>query len=222
MSRHAAKGGKANPYQKNDAFTQRAKKAGYPARSVFKLEEIDKRAQILKAGQNVLDLGASPGSWAMYAASKIGKAGRLLAVDLSPLQTMLPVNAEFIQGDAFALDDEKLARFAPYDVVLSDMAPATSGTPMQDQARSVDLFLRALAVAEKYTKPGGSFIGKIFMGEDFPSARAEVRKVFEKERLIRPESVRSVSFEIFVVGTGRRVPDDGTGRRAPDPESEGA
>ncbi len=203
MPRHPPRG-TPNPYKKNDAFTERAKKAGYPARSVFKLEEIDKRAQVLKPGQSVLDLGASPGSWALYAANKIGRAGRLLAIDLSPLHTMLPVNAEFIQGDAFSLEDEKLARFAPYDVVLSDMAPATSGTPMQDQARSVELFLRALAVTEKYTKPGGCFIGKIFMGEDFPNARAEVRKVFEKERLIRPESVRSVSFEIFVVGTGRR------------------
>ena len=203
MSRGADKGGK-NPYRKNDAFTDRAKKAGYPARSVFKLEEIDKRAQILKPGQRVLDLGASPGSWAVYAAQKIGKQGKLLAIDLNPLHTMLPLNAEFIQGDALALDDDKLARFAPYDVVLSDMAPLTSGTPMQDQARSVELFLRALAVAEKYSAVGGAFVGKIFMGEDFPAARADVRKVYEKERLIRPESVRAVSFEIFVVGTGRR------------------
>jgi 23S rRNA (uridine2552-2'-O)-methyltransferase len=191
-------------YKRPDHFTRAAKARGFPARSVFKLEEIDQRVRLLRAGQRVLDLGCAPGSWSLYTSEKIGPKGHLLAIDLQPIAQVLPRNATFIQGDARALAKDVLAQHAPYDVVLSDMAPATSGTPMQDQARSVELFLRALAVAEKYTKVGGCFIGKIFMGSDFPQARAQVRKVFEKERLIRPESVRSVSFEIFVVGTGRR------------------
>src|ERR1700678_2723645 len=113
-----------NPYAKPDHFTRAAKDAGFPARSVFKLEEIDRRTRLLGAGMRVLDLGAAPGSWSKYAAQKIGPGGRLLAVDLEPLATTLPPNAEYIQGDALSLSsDDDLARFAPYDVVLSDMAP---------------------------------------------------------------------------------------------------
>lgn len=195
---------RGNPYKKPDAKTREAKKLGFPARSVFKLEEIDRRAKLLRAGQHVLDLGASPGSWAMYAAQKVGAKGHLLAVDLKPLEVSLPAWVTVIEGDALSLDNEALATFAPYDVVLSDMAPNTSGNRFSDQARSHDLFMRALAVGAALLKPGGSFVGKIFMGEDLPLARAEVRKHFETERLMRPEGTRAVSYEIFVIGTGRR------------------
>ena len=196
---------KTNPYKGQDRFTKDAKSAGYPARSVFKLEEIDTRVRLLKPGMHVLDLGASPGSWAMYVAKKIGPGGKLLAMDLKPLETALPPgNCVFFLGDALSLDNANLATFAPYDVVLSDMAPNTSGNRMADQARSFELFMRALAVAATLTKPGGAFVGKIFMSEDLPLARAELRKHFANERLIRPEGTRSVSYEIFVVGTERR------------------
>lgn len=194
-----------NPYKRPDQKTKDAKKLGFPARSVFKLEEIDRRARILRAGQSVLDLGAAPGSWSMYAAQKVGGKGHLLAIDLKPLEVSLPAWAKAEVGDALSLENEALATFAPYDVVLSDMAPNTTGNRMADQARSYDLFMRALAVAAALVKPGGSFVGKIFMGEDFPGARAEVRKVFESERLIRPEGTRAVSYEIFVLGLGRRA-----------------
>jgi 23S rRNA (uridine2552-2'-O)-methyltransferase len=194
-----------NPYSKPDRFTQKAKEAGFPARSVYKLEEIDRRARLLKAGMHVLDLGASPGSWSLYAAQKIGPSGKLLAVDLQPLRTALPPHATFIEGDALALDNDALATFAPYDVVLSDMAPATTGNRLTDQARSFDLFMRALAVASSLTRPGGAFVGKIFMSDDLPAARAELRKHFEEERLIRPEGTRSVSYELFVIGLRRRA-----------------
>jgi 23S rRNA (uridine2552-2'-O)-methyltransferase len=194
-----------NPYAKPDRFAQKAKEAGFPARSVYKLEEIDRRVRLLRGGMRVLDLGASPGSWSLYAAQKIGPSGKLLAVDLNPLRTALPPHAEFVQGDALALENEELAKFAPYDVVLSDMAPQTTGSKLSDQARSFDLFMRAVAVASTLTAPGGSFVGKIFMSNDLPVARAEVRKHFEGERLIRPEGTRSVSYELFVIGLGRRT-----------------
>lgn len=193
-----------NPYAKPDAFSKKAREAGYPARSVFKLEEIDRRTRILRAGAHVLDLGASPGSWAIYAAQKIGAAGKLLAVDLKPLAVSLPPQATFVLGDALSLENEALASFAPYDAVLSDMAPNTSGNRFADQARSFELFMRALAVAVGLGKPGGSFVGKIFMGEDLAKARAELRKHYAVERLIRPEGTRSVSYEIFVVGLGKK------------------
>jgi 23S rRNA (uridine2552-2'-O)-methyltransferase len=195
-----------NPYRKPDRFTVAAKKAGFPARSVFKLEEIDRRVRLLRPGMRVLDLGASPGSWAIYAARKIAPSGKLFAVDPTPLAQALPPNATFLQADAFTLDEETLGKHGPYDVVMSDMAPNTTGVRLADQTRSYELFMHALAVAERVVVPGGAFVGKIFMGEDFPAARAKVRTVFEKERIIRPEGTRSSSYEVFVVGLGRRRP----------------
>jgi 23S rRNA (uridine2552-2'-O)-methyltransferase len=193
-----------NPYAKPDRFTRAAKDAGFPARSVFKLEEIDRRTRLLRGGMRVLDLGASPGSWSKYAAQKIGPAGRILAVDLEPLATTLPPNGQYLQGDALSLTNDDLARFAPYDVVLSDMAPRTTGNRVSDQARSFELFMRALAVADRLGIRGGSFVGKIFMSDDLPAARAELRRMYGTERLIRPEGTRSVSTEIFAVGGEKR------------------
>src|SRR5580658_5507178 len=121
-----------SPYKKPDRFTVEAKKAGYPARSVFKLEEIDRRVRLFRQGMRVLDLGAAPGSWSLYTCQRIGGGGRLLAVDKSPLTVALPANACFIQGDALVIPTDAqepqagtLASLAPYDVVLSDMAPST-------------------------------------------------------------------------------------------------
>ena len=194
------------PYARPDRFTREAKKAGFPARSVFKLQEIDRRVRLLRAGMSVLDLGAAPGSWALYAAQKVGPRGRLLAVDLEPLAVQLPPWAAAARVDALETDPATaLGCFAPYDVVLSDMAPRTTGHGATDQARSFELFMRALMVAARLGKVGGSFVGKIFMGEDLPLARAELRKHFATERLIRPEGTRSVSYELFIVGLGRRA-----------------
>ena len=193
-----------NPYKKPDRFTVAAKKAGYPARSVFKLEEIDRRVKLLRQGMRVLDLGAAPGSWALYAAKKIGHHGRLLAVDLQPLAQALPPNCEHVQADVVSASDETLGKLGPYDVVMSDMAPSTTGVRFTDQSRSFDLFMRALDVAGRLLKPGGTFVGKIFMGEDLPVARAKVRALFDKERLIRPEGTRASSYEVFVIGEGRK------------------
>ncbi len=195
----------SNPYKKADRFTEAAKKAGYPARSVYKLEEIDRRARILRRGQSVVDLGAAPGSWSKYVSEKIGEKGRLLAIDRQELRTTLPAWCTFVEADCFELDGAHYTEFGPFDVVLSDMAPNTSGNRFSDQAKSTELFLHAVEVARVHGAPGSSFVGKIFMGEDFPAARAEVRKLYEEERLIRPESTRQISFEIFVIGLRKRA-----------------
>ncbi|WP_437679798.1 SAM-dependent methyltransferase [Sorangium sp. So ce131] len=196
-----------NPYKRPDAFTKAAKAQGYPARSIFKLEEIDRRVRLLRPGQRVLDLGAAPGSWSMYAAQRIGAKGKLLAVDLSPITTALGPTATVVQGDALSLTNEALAQLAPYDVVLSDMAPATSGSKIADQARSYELFMRAVAVAEALLAPGGAFVGKIFMSEDFVKAREALRKLFEEVRSIRPEGTRANSVELFLIGLRRKAPE---------------
>ncbi len=194
-----------NPYKKPDKFTDAAKKAGFPARSVFKLEEIDRRTRMLKRGQSVVDLGAAPGSWSKYVAEKIGERGKLLAIDRQELRTALPPWCRFVMADCFALDGVHYTEFGPFDVVLSDMAPNTTGNRFTDQTRSTELFLHALEVAKAHGAPGSAFVGKIFMGEDFPAARAEVRKLYEEERLIRPEGTRQVSYEIFVIGLRKRA-----------------
>ena len=194
-----------NPYAKPDRFTRAAKAAGFPARSVFKLEEIDRRLRLLRPGQRVLDLGASPGSWSLYAAQRVGRNGRVLAVDLEPLTVALPPQCTFLHGDAFAIDNAALALYAPYDVVLSDMAPKTTGNRVTDQTRSYELFMRALAVAATLGAPGSAFVGKIFMSDDLAAARAELRRHYAAERLLRPEGTRAVSTELYVVGLEKRA-----------------
>ena len=141
----------------------------------------------------------------MYAAQKVGRGGKILAVDLEPLTTALPPSTVFVQGDALSLSNEALAAFAPYDVVLSDMAPRTTGNRVTDQTRSFELFMRALAVAATLGKPGGAFVGKIFMSDDLPPARVELRKHYATERIMRPEGTRANSIEIFVIGLEKRA-----------------
>lgn len=189
-----------NPYAGADSFTRRAKAAGYPARSVFKLREIDSRVRLLRRGQHVLDLGAAPGSWSLYAAERVGPEGRVLAVDVAPIAQPFPENVTVVQGDALELENDALRAFAPYDVVLSDMAPSTSGSKVRDQALSFELFMRALDVASALGKPGSAFVGKLFMSNDFQAARAAVRERYREVKTIRPSGTRQQSSEVFIVG----------------------
>jgi 23S rRNA (uridine2552-2'-O)-methyltransferase len=197
-------GGK-NPYAKPDAKTKAAKAQGFPARSVFKLEEIDRRVRLLKGGQKVLDLGAAPGSWSLYASQKVGPSGRVFAIDLQDIRQAFPPNVKVLQGDALTLENASLSEFAPYDVVLSDMAPNTSGTKVRDQAYSFELCLRALDVAYALGKPGSHFVAKIFMSDDFQTARRVAGERYDKCQVIRPEGTRQQSSEVFIVGLGLKA-----------------
>jgi 23S rRNA (uridine2552-2'-O)-methyltransferase len=195
---------RGNPYSRPDAKTMEARAKGYPARSVFKLQEIDRRVRLFKAGQNVIDLGAAPGSWSLYASERVGPTGHVYAIDIKEIQQTFGENVKVLQGDALSLDSAVLAAHAPYDVVMSDMAPNTSGSKFQDQARSTELFLRALEVAIAHGKPGSHFTAKIFMSGDFKAAEIAVRKAYDVVRTIRPEGTRQVSTEVFVVGLGKK------------------
>ncbi len=194
-----------NPYV-GDRATQAAKAMGYPARSVFKLQEIDKRVQLFKGGLHVLDLGAAPGSWSLYASQKVGPSGRVLAIDLQQIVQRFDKNVVVVQGDAFDVSSEVLMTFAPYDIVMSDMAPRTSGVKLQDQSASFDLYLRALEVGAAVGKPGSRFVGKLFMGPDFDAAVAATKEKYGKTRVIRPEGTRQVSKEVFIIGMSLRTP----------------
>jgi 23S rRNA (uridine2552-2'-O)-methyltransferase len=134
----------------------------------------------------------------------VGPQGRVLAVDLTPLATALPDNATAIEGDAFDLADAALAIYAPYDAVLSDMAPATTGQRSTDAIRSAALVERAIAVADALAKPGSSFVAKLFMGAEYDAVRALVQERYASLRTLRPEGVRKQSVEVFLVATGRR------------------
>ena len=200
-------GRKGNPYQKADARTQAAKAQGFPARSVFKLEEIDRRVKLFRGGQKVLDLGAAPGSWSLYASQKVGASGRVLAMDLQEIRQAFPPNVKVSQGDALTLENAALAEFGPYDVVLSDMAPSTSGSRVRDQAYSFELCVRALDVALALGKPGSHFVAKIFMSGDFQAARKIAGDRYERSQVIRPEGTRAQSTEVFIVGLGLKKPE---------------
>jgi 23S rRNA (uridine2552-2'-O)-methyltransferase len=193
-----------NPYARPDARTLQARARGFPARSVFKLEEIDRRLGLLAPGRNVLDLGAAPGSWTLYASQRVGERGRVVAVDLTPFSQAFPGNVTALVGDVLELSGLALARFGAFDVVLSDMAPNTSGAKSADQARSLELFERALSLARVHGKPGSHFVGKLFMGPDFQRALAAVKSAYAKSHVLRPSGTRARSSEVFIAGLARR------------------
>ncbi len=191
-------------YTGNEARSREAREAGFAARSVFKLEEIDRRTQLLRRGDKVLDLGACPGSWSQYALRRIGAGGLLVAVDLQEIGVALP-GATVIRGDAFELDVGDLPEgVPPFDVVLSDMAPRTTGVAFTDHVRSVELCDRALALADRWLRPGGHFVCKVFTGEDEPALRKRIQERFSKLRTIKPKGTRTQSKETFLIGLGKR------------------
>jgi len=183
-----------------DHFGHKAKREGYPARSVYKLQEIDKRTGLLRRGQRVLDLGAAPGSWTLYAAERVGREGKVLGIDLNEARVGLPPQASFRAMDVFALDFASELGPGSFDVVLSDMAPHTSGQRHRDQFRSYELYMRALEIARAVLVPGGAFVGKIFQGAELEEARAATKEGFATVRTLKPEASRSESFEIFLAG----------------------
>lgn len=193
----------SRPYDPQDHYFRKAKQENFLARSVYKLEEIDQRFKVLGRGWQVLDLGASPGSWSQYAAQKVGPEGRVLGVDLQPMRCAAP-NFLDLEADVFTLDYMKVLpelglRF-PLDVVLSDMAPGTTGIRVTDQARSFDLCMRALEVARRTLRLGGNFVVKFFDSSEFPNLRREIQASFQKVEVLRPKSTRTSSKEVFLIG----------------------
>jgi 23S rRNA (uridine2552-2'-O)-methyltransferase len=197
-------------YNPKDFYFKKAKERHFAARSVFKLEELDERFKLFRAGYKCLDLGCAPGSWTQYASQKIGKAGVCLGIDLQKVNLAL-TNARFYQGDAF--DEATISKMATesgitdidtkpaqFDIVMSDMAPKTTGIRVQDQQRSYELCKRALDVAKFRLRPGGHFIVKFFQSEEFDHYLKTVKPLFEKLEILRPKSTRKTSYEIYIIG----------------------
>ncbi len=190
-----------------DHYFNRAKQENYPARSVYKLQEIEKQFSLFRPGQTVIDLGAAPGSWTLYASKKVGDKGRVLAVDLNEAGISLPGNVIFFQDDAFEPGPElskAIEEHAPFDLVISDMAPKTTGIKFTDQARSLELCERALEVADVWLKPGGHLVVKIFQGPDVKAFTDSLRPRFAKVKTFKPKSSRAESKEIFIIGMEKK------------------
>jgi 23S rRNA (uridine2552-2'-O)-methyltransferase len=187
---------------RHDRFHQKAKKQGFLARAVFKLEELDEQFKLFKPGQRVLDLGCAPGSWLQYARSKVGDTGILVGLDRGPIKDAS--GARIVVGDVMAIDVKELLAggLTNFDVVLSDMAPDTSGIRHLDQGRSEALFERALEIATLTLAPGGNFVGKLFQGPDFKKLIEAVRAQFTTAKSAKPASSRQISIEQYVVGKG--------------------
>lgn len=187
-----------HPYQ--DHYFHRAKKERYLARAVYKLEQIQKKHRILKPGQRVLDLGAAPGSWIQFTERVVGPKGLVVGVDLQPIAHPFPSHVITYQRDIFHEETEALLRdHAPFDVVLSDMAPKTSGIKAADAARSELLFERAMDLACRLLRPGGHFCSKIFQGSAFHALVAETKRRFRRVKVVKPDASRKQSKEIYIL-----------------------
>lgn len=204
-----------------DFYFKKAKKEGFPARSVYKLKEAQEKYGFLASGQRIIDLGASPGSWTRYAAQIVGEKGRIVAVDLNVLLN-IPANATFFRSDVFEMELSDLKEISPvFDVVLSDMAPKTSGVRDLDHLRSIALSERAFHLAFGLLNRGGVFFCKVFQGRDFPGFLDGCRLRFKCVKVIKPRSSRSESVEIFVLCTGFKGRHEDRSESIPDIHLQG-
>lgn len=194
-------------YNPRDHFFKKAKQDNYAARSVYKLEAINKKLRLFKAGDRVLDLGASPGSWSQYVSLQVGTKGKVLGIDLKPVDVKLE-NAHFIEADLYDLNLDEVLRAQGFDSgfhsVISDMAPKTTGIRVTDQARSTELCELALSVADRFLNKNGFFVCKLFHSDDFQSLKKLILNKYEKFEAIKPEATRSISKEIFLVGIRKK------------------
>lgn len=210
------RGGEEMDRSKPDHFSIKAKQAGFPARSVFKLQEIDRKYKVLKSGDRVLDIGAAPGSWSMWAAQRVGKGGSVIGVDLKDFR--LPggySNVTTLTGDAFSAEIQKeIGRHGPFDVILSDAAPATTGNRTVDTARSGALAEECIRCASTLLRSGGKLVFKLFQGGEEQQLMQQLRQLFRNVKTFKPRSSRKDSFELFFIADGFRSPE-------PGPESAG-
>jgi len=187
-----------------DHYFRLAKERGYRARSAFKLIEIDERFKLLRSGQRVLDVGAAPGSWTQVAAAAVGPRGRVVAVDLKAIDARgMAANVEIMQADLNQIDVERFAS-QPFDLVISDMAPDTSGVPSADSAVSVRLCNALLDRVGQWLRGGGSLVMKVYEGGEYPDLLRRAQRMFEAVKGFKPKSSRAESVEMFVVCQRRR------------------
>ena len=190
----------------NDPFVQLAQKEGYRSRAAYKLLEIDAKARLFKPGMVVVDLGATPGGWSQVAAAKVGRGGKVIALDLLTMDPLAGV--DFIQGDfrdsAVLKRLQDLLQGKPVGLVISDMAPNISGVASADQARAVDLAELAMEFALEQLRPEGSFLVKVFQGTGFESFYKLMRSRFTRVVSRKPKASRDRSSEVYLLASEKK------------------
>ncbi len=192
---------------KADSYTQRAHREGYPARSVYKLEEINASHHLIKPGDSVLDVGAAPGSWTLYTHRELLKGkGRIVSIDLNPLNlNPVPPTVTAIVGDAFNKENRaRLIELGPYDAIISDAAPMTTGNRTVDTTRSEYLAQQVVILAGEQLKEHGNLVIKIFQGGGQVEILKMMREMFQKAKPFKPKACREDSFEIYLVGLDKK------------------
>jgi len=197
-------------YKKPDHWTQKARKEGYPARSVYKLKEIDEKYKLLKNKGKILDIGAAPGSWSLYILRNF-KNVFLSAADLSPLSRELDnglfdsSNFFFVQGDITTAEiSEALLSKGPYNTIISDAAPNTTGNHMIDSARSLDLAEMVISYAESALAKEGNLVLKVFQGSGVDELLKRMRTMFNTTKSFKPSACRGESVETYYLGLGKK------------------
>lgn len=195
----------------DDEYVKRSQKEGYRSRAIYKLEEIQKKDNLIRPNMQVVDLGAAPGGWSQYAVELVGKNGRVVASDILPIDPLPFV--EFVQGDFTEesvlnqiLDvlnkDSKTSKNFKADVVISDMAPNMTGVEATDQPRSIYLCELSLDMACQILKPDGAFVAKVFQGDGSDAFLKTVKEQFKKVKVRKPKASRPRSREVYVVAQG--------------------
>ena len=195
----------------NDYYARKAKKDKYPARSVYKLEEVQQKYKFLRPGDSVLDLGCHPGSWSLYASEIVGPTGIVVGVDLQPTeQNPRPGGAPIHWLCQDIMDPEmvvEVRRFRPvFRALISDIAPRTTGNRWADAQKSLELVRQALLLCETLLIDKGNFICKVFQGEDFPEFVRQVKQQFTMAKVLKPQSSRIESREVFLLAMDYRRP----------------
>jgi len=190
-----------------DFYFYKAKREHYLARSVYKLKEIDEKYHLLKKNDVVLDLGCCPGSWLQYCSKVAGPKGMILGIDVKELGYKLGGDVRFLRADVLNLNIRAIKSMVnkDFDVVLSDMAPFTTGAKFVDHERSMQLARRSLEIANQVLRKTGNFLCKILEGEESPAFLKEVRKRFGFMKVYKPKGSRKESREIYVIGLGKRA-----------------
>ncbi len=194
-------------FKVKDHYFHKAKKENFLARSVYKLEEIDERFKIINKGDQIIDLGYHPGSWIQYTSEKIGKEGKVVGADIKEINNKLLnlSNVRLFQKDVFTIENmAELGVSDQFNVVLSDMAPNTTGVQSVDQIRSLNLVEMVFSLFPRFLKPGGNMVIKVFESNDAQVFLKAQKNLFSEFHYLRPKSVRTVSKEFFVIGKSFR------------------
>lgn len=192
-------------YKRKDAFYRKAKQAGYRSRAAYKLLELSHSFGLLRPGQRVIDLGAWPGGWLQVAAELVGPRGRVIGIDLVPIDPLKTGNVTLVQGDATDPDQQRRLLSlldGPADILLSDMAPKLSGVRERDEAQAQELSRAAVACTTRLLRPGGSLLLKAFMDSGYPALLAALRAGFATVKTTKPQATRKGSAETYIIASG--------------------